>query len=263
VLLIRAEAFLRQGFAGEALERFEAILAVEAGDSAPDGLRPEAELGCARSLLELGRVQEALAAAAALAGATGDPRALRVQGRALAADQRPAEAADVLERALEVAREDRAGIALDAGHARLSSGRGSEAERLFRVALAAQPESPAALTGLGRALASLGHDEAAVDTLGAALAALPTYADAALSLAALRRRAGDADAAIATLAEFLLADPYHFGVLHRLGDYLAADGRIDDAAVAFRRILTFDPGNARARASLDGLGTALVDAGAA
>ncbi|HSM35302.1 MAG TPA: tetratricopeptide repeat protein [Longimicrobiales bacterium] len=263
VLLIRAEAFLRQGFAGEALERFEAVLSEESEDALDAAVRAEAELGCSRALLELGRTREALSTAAALAGATGDARALRAQGRALAADQRPAEAAEVLERALEVAEEGRAAIALDAGQACLASGRGAEAERLFRVALSLEPDSPAGLTGLGRALASLGHDDAAGDALSAALVALPTYADAALSLAALRRRGGDPDAAVATLAEFLLADPYHFGALQRLGEYLAHDGRAEDAAVAFRRILAFDPGDDRARDALRSLEAERVDAGAA
>ncbi len=263
VLLVRAHAFLRQGFAGEALERYQAVLADEAGAALAAASRAEAELGCALSLLELGRSQEALASAAELAGATGDPRALRAHGRALAANERPAEAADVLERALEAAEEDRAGIALDAGYARLAAGRGAEAERLFRVALSLEPESPAALTGLGRALASLGHDDDAAEALAAALDALPTYAEAALSLAGLQRRRGAHEAAIATLADLLYADPYHLDALQRLGEYLAGVGRFPDAATALGRVLAFDPGNERARAALEDLGISDADAGAA
>ena len=263
VLLVRAHAFLRQGFAGEALERYQSVLSEEAGGELPAPARTEAELGCALALLDLGRSQEALASAAELASATGDPRAMRAHGRALAANERPAEAAEVLERALEASETDRAGIALDAGYARLAAGRGADAERLFRVALSLEPEGPAVLTGLGRALASLGHDDDAATALRAALQVLPTYAEAALSLAGLQRRLGRSADAIAILADFLFADPYHFDGLHRLGEYLAGEERYEDAATAFRRVLAFDPANERARAALEHLGLARVAAGAA
>ncbi|MEN8374399.1 MAG: tetratricopeptide repeat protein, partial [Gemmatimonadota bacterium] len=263
VLLVRAEAFLRQGFAGEALERFDALLAVEAGDDLPEATRIAAELGRARSLLQLDRAAEALLVTTELAGARDAASALRVHGQALAANGRPAEAAEALERALEEGVEDRAGAALDAGHARLASGQGPDAERLFRLALSLEPDSPAAMTGLGRALAAVGREEEATATLRAALEALPSYADAAITLARLLRRTGDPSGAIATLADFLSADPYHLDGLHRLGEYLAAQDRVEDAATAFRRVLAFDPGHARARDALDGLGVAPRDVGAA
>jgi tetratricopeptide (TPR) repeat protein len=41
----------------------------------------------------------------------------------------------------------------------------------------------------------------------------------------------------------LRRDPYHFGALLALGELLLEAGRVDDAGVAFARILRFDPGH--------------------
>ncbi|NIP83750.1 MAG: tetratricopeptide repeat protein, partial [Gemmatimonadetes bacterium] len=72
-LLLHGEVFLRQGLAGEALERFEAVLRSDPESTA-------ARDGRARSLLELGRPEEAVAAAQASVERGGSRAVL---GRAL------------------------------------------------------------------------------------------------------------------------------------------------------------------------------------
>jgi predicted Zn-dependent protease len=79
-----------------------------------------------------------------------------------------------------------------------------------------------------------------------ALQSLPGYAEAALLVAEAENERGNAPAAIAVLADLLADDPYHLSILLKLGEILLEHGHPQDAIVAFRRVLRFDPKQATA-----------------
>jgi predicted TPR repeat methyltransferase len=55
------------------------------------------------------------------------------------------------------------------------------------------------------------------------------------------------------MIDLLAVDPYHLDGLFKLGDLLGEAGRAEQAAVAYRRVLHFDPGHAQAKQALQKL----------
>jgi tetratricopeptide (TPR) repeat protein len=109
VLLLQGEIFLRRELFGEAVERFNDALAEirrgQAGDG--DDVLRRALHGAARSLIELGRMAEAVEAAERLCAlAPDDLEALRTFGDALSRVHDYARAAIVLEQARLIAPDD-------------------------------------------------------------------------------------------------------------------------------------------------------------
>ena len=82
---------------------------------------------------------------------------------------------------------------------------------------------------------------------------LPSYGEAAFALADLVCRRGRIRDAVHVLVDLLIVDPYHLDSLVRLGNLLTALGRISEAAIAFRRVLHFDPGHHGALQGLESL----------
>lgn len=242
-LLLQARAYLDRGLAGEALERFEAVLR-----TADRELAGEARLGKARSLLLLGRPEEAAEAVETLRG----PAALALRGRALLAAGDPEQGLRAYE-AAAMAGDPDAPLLSGLGEALLTAGRPADAEPVFRRALASEPEGVAARVGLARALESLGDYAAAEEQYQAAVGSLPSYGDAVLRLADLRWRDHRRPAALRGLIELLQIDPTHVPGLVRLGTYLYELGRGDQARAALERALRFEPDNAAAVAELSRL----------
>ena len=218
LLLLLGEIFLRRGLAGEALERFRAVeagLDEEANDPSPrqaeraERCRVEALEGAARALLELGRLDEALAESDRLRALDpGSAFAYRLQGRIFLRREEPVAAVEQLERALELGGED-ATTLTDLGVAYGLAGSLGEAESALRRAVEREPAGVAARTELGHVLRrSHRLNEAASQYMGA-LGALPSYAPAALALAELERERGQVRAAIDVLVELLMLDPTH------------------------------------------------------
>jgi predicted TPR repeat methyltransferase len=56
--------------------------------------------------------------------------------------------------------------------------------------------------------------------------------------------------AIAIVVDMLTVDPYHLDGLVKLGELLGEAGRPDQAALAYKRVLHFDPGH---QAAVDAL----------
>jgi tetratricopeptide (TPR) repeat protein len=79
-----------------------------------------------------------------------------------------------------------------------------------------------------------------------ALDAVPTYAEATLELATLRRLTGRQQEAVSLLVDLLQRDSYNFDGHIALGETLIELSRPVDAAMAFRRVLAFDPDHAGA-----------------
>jgi tetratricopeptide (TPR) repeat protein len=78
----------------------------------------------------------------------------------------------------------------------------TEAEALYRAALAKDPRSALAAFNLGVALEDQGAADAAVDAYEKALAIEPSYADAHFNLSRLLEAKGDARGALRHLSTF-------------------------------------------------------------
>ena len=244
VLLHQGEIFLRQGLAGEAVERFNLVLQ-EVREGEPyvtrAAERKEALLGAARSLLELGRYGEAERAAVALCeGWPGDVASLRVQGESLARLGRHGEAAVVLERArLELP--DDIALLTQLGAAYRAAGDQDGAESALQRALTLYPSAVGARTELAALLAEADRLEEAELQYRNALSVLPTYDAAAFGLAALYADHGYPRHAVHVMVDLLTIDPYQLDALARLAELLEREGRARDAVVAWQRLQQLDP----------------------
>ncbi len=254
VALLQAEVFLAGGAAGEAVDRFGAVLAArdEGAVVAPEALQRTLH-DMAAALLELGRGEEALRHAEALyEEVAGSPPAAVLLARACDATGQPERAIQILERAVAQRPAD-VDLLTRLGDACLRRGERGRAELVLRQALANDGDAPAARTALARALEMADHLDEAAAQYAAALRIIPSWAEAAFGLADLAFGRGDVDQAIRVLASFLDVDPYNLAGLVRLGDVLWISGRESEASVAYRRVLRFDPAHAEARDGLERL----------
>jgi tetratricopeptide (TPR) repeat protein len=260
VLLLLGDIFLARGLAGEAIERFtevggdierlgEAAVASVVGE---DALR-RALMGMARSLTDLGRTVEAIDAAERLR--TLAPAETNVQLTLADALLRSGDAA----RAVQVLEAARVGAPNDfelltrLGRAYQARGDSGRAENAYREAVARNAQVLTARVALGRLLGDANRLEEAAAEFRGALEVLPSYGDAALALADLEASRGNGQVAVNALVDLLTVDPYHLAALVRLGDMLCLFGRQREAAVAYRRVLRFDPGYVEALRGLERL----------
>ena len=244
VLLLQGEIFLRQGFSGEAVERFNSVLeliSAHGTNGAIAGEHREALLGAARSLLELRRYQEAERTAKVLCEAwPGDVAALRTLAEAMARLGRPGEAVVVLERArLEVP--DDVALLTQLGEAYHAAGDLDGAESALQRALSLYPSAVGARTELATMLAEEGRHEEAELQFRSALNVLPTYNAAAFGLAELYAANGYARHAVHVMVDLLTLEPYHLDGLARLAELLELEGRVADAIIAWERLQQLDP----------------------
>jgi cellulose synthase operon protein C len=257
VLLVHAEAFLRRGLAGEALERFSQVLddaeVAQALDGPGSARRLRALLGRARSLLILERYPAAVEAGEQLCALTPESGpALRVYGEALAKSGGFSSAVRVLGRAHAFLRED-PGLLIELGVAHIGAGQEEAGEVALRRALRADGAAVAAHVELGRLYRRQGRVTDAAKEFRAALTVLPSYGEAALPLAELEVERGAVQEAVGVLVDLLTVDPYHLDALTQLGVTLAGARRHEEARTALQRVLRFDPGHADAAAELERL----------
>lgn len=133
-----------------------------------------------------------------------------------------------------------------AGLMRLSEGRTDEAEAILREALAARPDDPWVLNGLG-GVALLRRDTAMAERLiGAAARLLPGEPEILANLAALHAECDRIDDAELCLGEAVRLAPRHAGIRERRAELLLAQRRPSDAADEAQRALECDPERPRA-----------------
>jgi cellulose synthase operon protein C len=250
VLLLQGEIFLHRDASGEAVERFnEALAEISREGPGDDASLRRALLGAARSLLDLGRMPEAVEAAERLVElAPGDVEALRTLGDALARVNDHGRAAIVFEHARLSAPDD-VNLLTQLGAAYAAAGDPEGAESALRRAVALDSFAVGARTGLARLLAEEGRTRDAAGEYRTALAVLPSYGDAAFGLAELHEREGALREAINVMVDLLAVDPYRLDALNRLGDLLVDAGMPEQARYAYERVLHFDPHDAHARAA--------------
>ncbi|HEX6559180.1 MAG TPA: tetratricopeptide repeat protein, partial [Longimicrobiales bacterium] len=213
-LLLQGDIYLVRGAAGEAVERFHAVLKemAESADGSHEAARPivrHALAGATRCCLELGRSEEAVETADRLVQITSDdPQALRLFGRALAAAGDFDRAAVIFEQAGVILPND-ATLLTELGAAYLGGDRLKKAEATLRTAVELDEFAIGARVMLARILISSGKNDEAANELRSALEFLPSHGEAAFALAELERAAGRIKSAIAVVADMLTVDPYH------------------------------------------------------
>ncbi|WP_431857295.1 tetratricopeptide repeat protein [Azospirillum sp.] len=216
---------------------------------APDCTDPAAWTAHAEALLELGRPEEAVAAAARA-------RDLRPTADAWAALALACLAANRTDDAAEAAA---GALAIDGGHApslrvlalaSLRRQRIAEAETFALAALRADgtyPEGLAALALVRMVQGDLGQADA---LLARATAAKPTMAEAFANRAAVLARLGRDDDAAAAAARALELKPVLAPPRHLLATLHRRAGRLPDAANCFAQVLATDPDHPDAAVNL-------------
>ena len=245
-LTLLGDVFARQGAFGEALDRYRgARNALTAADAAASDTVPAAArravAGEVRVLIMLGRGGEARPLAEALlSAAPSDVEMLILAATARADGGDPAAALEALEGARRGA-PARADVLKQIGDVARSIGDFESAVDAYRHAITLDPDFAVVRYHLAGILEMKGANVEAERELSAALDSVPTYTEAALALAALRRRLNRHQDSVALLVELLQRDPYNLDALTSLGESLFESGRRADAAVAFGRVLRFDP----------------------
>jgi tetratricopeptide (TPR) repeat protein len=233
-LLSRAHAARRAGDRAASVAHLEAALRL-----AP--WRRDLCLERGNDLIELGRLEAAAAAFAALrAAAPDDAGAMLGQGRIARRRGDHAAALACFCAALAAMPHD-TGARLDVAYALLDLHRTDEAQAAFRAVLDDQPQQPGALLGLGRIRRRGGDRAAALGFAERAAAADPSHVGARLEMISDLLALGRLAAAEQAYAEVLAVAPHHVDALLGLGRLLRQTGRRAEALRHFEAALARDP----------------------
>ncbi|MEI7607792.1 MAG: tetratricopeptide repeat protein [Rhodospirillaceae bacterium] len=145
------------------------------------------------------------------------------------------------------------------GIATRRAGRFSEAEALFRQALALRPDSVEALTGLGLTLGYQGRAADGMREIVHALALAPTNSEVLTAKARLAVWSGDVATARTLLDRVLATQPADSEARAFAARVAVYQRRYEDAKAGFRAVLKAEPGNIEA---LTGLGDVQAATGA-
>jgi len=215
--------------------------------SAPS--QPDSILHAATSAHRAGRFADAEAGyRQVLAGAPGNAAALHGLGVLCQQTGRPAEAIDLLRKAVEAAPSWAGGSTLLAAGCRSSlaaalgmQGRHAEAAELLREALRLEPRSAVIWSNLGLALRRLGDAAGAARAYRQAADLAPDDAEAPDRLGAALRAAGRLPGAVAAHREAIRRRPDYAQAQHNLATALADLGRAEESAECFRRLAELRP----------------------
>ena len=240
-LTLLADVYAKQGAYGEALDRYRGARTGAAGMAKGTAGMRRAIAGEVRVLIMLGRGGEARPLAEDLLSAAPDDVEMLILAATARADGGdPAAALEALERARRGA-PARADVLKQIGDVARSIGDFESAVESYRHALTLDPDFAVVRYQLATILEMKGLSADAERELAAALDSVPTYTEAALALAALRRRLQRHPESLLLLVDLLQRDPYNLDALTSLGETLLGSGRRADSAVAFARVLRFDP----------------------
>jgi tetratricopeptide (TPR) repeat protein len=137
----------------------------------------------------------------------------------------PADAANLLQVALELHRAGDLGAA----------------SKAYQAVLAVAPDDQFALYNLGLISQTNGDNAAAIDWYTKALAVDPAMTSAVYNRGLAYRDVGQLDAAIADLRAALAADPTQAPVLYNLGNVLIANGSVEEGTALIDQAVTIDP----------------------
>jgi predicted O-linked N-acetylglucosamine transferase (SPINDLY family) len=174
--------------------------------------------------------------------------ALIAQGQAEEDAGRLTEAEALFRRAIAAA-PDSARAHMNLGNALQKRGRLEDAAAAQRAAIACDAGHAGAHFNLGAVLLAMGDGERAEESFVKALELDPGLADAAVYLAECRSLAGDAEGAYRHLAHAAALAPGHAGIRANLALALIDLGRLEDAASEIERALAAGPGSSVAHAA--------------
>jgi tetratricopeptide (TPR) repeat protein len=238
-LVLAGDSFAAQGLHGEALERYRRALTLEDAN-------PYARQGAARSLLALGRADEARPFAEALveAGSTDvNLQLLAAEARVASLDEQGAREILV---ALKKNYAKNANVMKRTGDLYASLGDAPEAIAAYRASLSIDERQAETRVSLGRLLARAGDDTGAIRELESVLVTAPNHDAAVVELVGPYRRTGRSRSALPRIVALVRRDVYHFDALIALGEILIDLARERDAVRAFERVLRFDPNHSEA-----------------
>ncbi len=238
-LVLAGDGFAAQGLHGEALERYRRALETEPTN-------PFARQGTARSLLALGRAEEARPYAEALveAGST-DVNLLLLAAEARVASLDKPGARELLV-SLQKNEGRNANVLKRVGDLYAALGDSHEAIGAYRGSLALDERQVETRVALGRLLAKAGDDTGAIRELESVLVTAPNHDAAVVELVGPYRRTGRSRSALPRVVALVRRDVYHFAALIALGEILIDLARESDALNAFDRVLRFDPNHSEA-----------------
>jgi tetratricopeptide (TPR) repeat protein len=238
-LVLAGDGFAAQGLHGEALDRYRRALEAEPAN-------PFARQGTARSLLALGRAEEARPYAEALveAGST-DVNLLLLAAEARVASLDKPGAREILV-ALQRTEGRNANVLKRVGDLYAALGDSGEAVGAYRGSLAIDERQVETRVALGRLLAKAGDDTGAIRELESVLVTAPNHDAAVVELVGPYRRTGRSRSALPRVVALVRRDVYHFAALIALGEILIDLAREGDALNAFERVLRFDPNHSEA-----------------
>lgn len=179
-------------------------------------------------------------------------RAHILLGRALINVGRPAEAVEVLQRALVMrpANADAHGLLADAW---LRLERYPEATREYRERIKLVPNDPLAHGSLGVALVGQNLEAEAVTEFASAVALTPNDPKARYNLGNALATVGRLDDAVREYRSALTLNPNSVATHNALALVLAHRGEMEEAAAEFRRSLELDPKNPETRSDYEAL----------
>jgi tetratricopeptide (TPR) repeat protein len=238
-LVLAGDGFAAQGLHGEGLERYRRALQMEETN-------PYARQGIARSLLALGRAEEARPHAEALvaAGST-DVNLLLLAAEARVASLDKPGAREILV-ALKKSEARNANVLKRVGDLYASLGDAHDAIDAYRGSLGIDERQADTRISLGRLLAKAGDDTGSIRELETVLVTAPNHDAAVVELVGPYRRTGRSRSALPRILALIRRDVYHFTALIALGEILIDLARESDALKAFDRVLRFDPNHAEA-----------------
>jgi tetratricopeptide (TPR) repeat protein len=238
-LVLAGDGFAAQGLHGEALDRYRRALQMEETN-------PYARQGIARSLLALGRAEEARPHAEALvaAGST-DVNLLLLAAEARVASLDKPGAREILV-ALKKSEARNANVLKRVGDLYASLGDAHDAIDAYRGSLGIDERQADTRVALGRLLAKAGDDTGAIRELETVLVTAQNHDAAVVELVGPYRRTGRSRSALPRIVALIRRDVYHFTALIALGEILIDLARESDALKAFERVLRFDPNHAEA-----------------
>jgi tetratricopeptide (TPR) repeat protein len=238
-LVLAGDGFAAQGLHGEALERYRRALEMDENNT-------YSRQGIARSLLALGRPDEARPFAEALveAGST-DVNLLLLAAEARVASLDKDGARDILV-ALQSSEGRNANVLKRVGDLYGALDDVAEAIAAFRTSLSIDERQVDTRIALGRLLAKSGDDSGSIRELETVLVTAPNNDNAVVELVGPYRRTGRSRSALPRIVALIRRDVYHFAGLIALGEILIDLARDSDALRAFERVLRFDPNHSEA-----------------
>lgn len=133
------------------------------------------------------------------------------------------------------------------GVVRAQQGQYQEAKLLIAKAVALNPQHVGALSNLGNVLSELGQPVEAVESLRRALALRPDYMDAVYNLGNALSKARRYEEALESYRDVLRRRPDHTAAEFALGEALRQLGRHEEALTVLQRVLDRDPRNSDAQ----------------